>query len=140
MTSDYFDESSYKENMVGRDFILRDIDGQFMLRLIAMKRLNFNAAVDRLFIVKDLPNSDDGSKSLSDFLKLPHIHYVDWYYPDVLTSLNSGYFNKINGSEWVEVENGLGWWISVPRIKSDIKISWISRLWFNLSGQKMVAK
>jgi len=103
----------FSRNVAGRDFVVGDIHGAFTLLLMAMQRVGFNPATDRLFCVGDLIDRGEESARVAKFLAQPYVHAVRGNHEDMLIQLHSdGSFPEITAEHWMVRRNGLGWWMN----------------------------
>lgn len=100
-------------NTAGRDFVVGDIHGAFSLLLMAMERVGFNKAVDRLFCVGDLIDRGEESARVVKFLEQPYVHAVRGNHEDMLMALHpDDALPEFTKDHWMVTRNGFGWWLS----------------------------
>jgi len=111
----------FKLNERGRDFIVGDVHGAYDLVWLAMKRVRFNPAADRLFVAGDLVDRGKDSGRALAFLKQPYVHAARGNHEDLWLELYEG---GPPGQEVVDVIDKLcnlhaGWWFDMPRAARD---------------------
>jgi len=106
----------YPINTAGRDFIVGDIHGAFSLLLMAMDRVGFNPAADRLFCVGDLIDRGDESARVAKFLAQSYVHAVCGNHEDMLMQLHPGDdLPDFQEDHWMVRRNGFGWWLKTSK-------------------------
>lgn len=66
---------NYKENIVGKDYIVGDIHGEYRKLKIILEQIGFNFSHDRLFSVGDLCDRGAHSEDLLEWMK------YEWFIP-----------------------------------------------------------
>lgn len=96
-------------NSRGVDYIVGDIHGAFDELWDALNQVNFNPAVDRLFLVGDLADRGNYSKACRELLKEPWVFAVQGNHERIFINLFKG--GKPNAREWDHHarKNGLAW-------------------------------
>ncbi|WP_434717174.1 metallophosphoesterase [Paraburkholderia sp. A2RO-4L] len=98
----------------GRDFVVGDIHGMFNLLRRALRAVNFNPAVDRLFSVGDLVDRGFYSVEALEFLRQPWFHVVRGNHEQMVLDLyETGTLNE-RALAFHEARNGMGWWRKTP--------------------------
>jgi serine/threonine protein phosphatase 1 len=101
---------SYPRNTRGRDFVVGDIHGHFTRLDAAMRQVEFNPAVDRLFSVGDLIDRGPESERVLEYLNQPWFHAVRGNHEDMAIRYPEGNMNKGHF-----VKSGGAWMVSSPR-------------------------
>lgn len=100
----------FETNTTGRDFIVGDLHGCFEDLLLAMKALNFNESIDRMFSVGDLIDRGPYSFECAELIYKPWFHAVRGNHEDMMIG------SVIQGDSHTTrlwLENG-GDWIYIP--------------------------
>lgn len=94
----------FKQNTVGKDFVVGDIHGCFTKLQQALEALNFNANTDRLFSVGDLVDRGPESEQCIDWLAKPWFHAVRGNHEQMAIDAYDGFFDsadyRYNGGGW----------------------------------------
>jgi serine/threonine protein phosphatase 1 len=101
---------NYPLNTRGRDFAVGDIHGHFTRLEAAMRQIDFDPAVDRMFSVGDLVDRGPESQEVLKYLKEPWFHAVCGNHEDMAIRYPKGNMDTEN-----YVQNGGGWLVGSPR-------------------------
>ncbi|WP_166742070.1 metallophosphoesterase [Burkholderia cepacia] len=100
---------TFQRNTRGRDFVVGDIHGHFARLDTALREVDFDRSVDRLFSVGDLVDRGPESSRVLDYLKQPWLFAVRGNHEDMA-------IRHPNGHRDTEAyrNNGGGWFIDSP--------------------------
>lgn len=103
---------SFKENLLGKDYVLGDIHGRFDLVYDNLKEVNFNQNKDRLFCVGDLIDRGPYSKHVVEFLSLPFVYAIRGNHEDMLLDYYETYPDATDEDFYhVGLRNGMTWFL-----------------------------
>lgn len=98
---------SFPKNTKGRDFAVGDIHGYFSHLEDALRKVNFNTEVDRLFSVGDLIDRGPECMRVLEFLDQPWFHAVRGNHEDYVCR-----HETVDEEIWLR--NGGGWFMALP--------------------------
>jgi serine/threonine protein phosphatase 1 len=103
-----FQIASYAINKKGRDLAVGDIHGCFSRVRAALRAIDFNEAVDRLFCVGDLVDRGAQSDRVLEWLERPWVRSVMGNHEQMLLGAVKGdafdrRFHNLNGGDWLEL-------------------------------------
>lgn len=94
----------YPLNVAGRDFVVGDIHGCFTKLQVALKSVEFNDGVDRLFSVGDLVDRGTESALSLEWLNKPWFHAVRGNHEQMAIDAANGLYDPecyiANGGAW----------------------------------------
>ena len=99
----------FARNEKGRDLIVGDVHGHFSRLQLALDRVAFDPAIDRLFSVGDLVDRGPECDQALDWLAKPWFHAVRGNHEDMAIRWPNGNMDARN-----YVANGGGWNVSNP--------------------------
>lgn len=111
----------FEKNLLGRDFCVGDIHGEYGRLLTMLKRVGFNEKVDRLFCVADLVNRGANSDQVLDWLTQSWFHSVRGNHEQMLIDACDP------TNPWAEnllFQNGGQWFFNLDHIKQK-EIGWV---------------
>lgn len=100
----------YGVNAQGRDFCVGDIHGHYTRLRKALKDVEFNPNVDRLFSVGDLVDRGPESEDVLEWLDYPWFHPVRGNHDVIAIEYASG----LNRDDKAEIKHGGAWLIGLP--------------------------
>lgn len=100
----------YARNLVGRDFVVGDIHGEFGLLAKALQRVGFDPSKDRLFLLGDLIDRGRASHLCAYVLSLPYVHAVLGNHEHMLLQLYAKGEPHPDVLAFMMQRNGFGWW------------------------------
>lgn len=109
----------YTGNILGNDYIVGDIHGQFHKLELKLKEINFDSKKDRLFSTGDLVDRGEFSHLVVEWLK------KDWFIP-VMGNHDEFVFwcqfikEGFNEKRWYEEMSGGSWWKKVPEHERNV--------------------
>lgn len=106
-----------------------DIHGMFVLLREALDRVNFDPAIDRLFLTGDLIDRGPDSHEAAEFIGQPWANAVRGDHEQALWSMYAnGNIPSQRELEYEAVRNGLGWWLSAGDAVRGDTLEMISRM------------
>lgn len=112
----------------GRDFVMGDVHGAFDLVDIALRRLDFDPTVDRLFSVGDLVDRGPWSARAREYLEKDWAFAVRGNHEDVVLECHAGGVCNERLLNWHIEKNGLGWWLTTPLDQREQLLAAFARL------------
>ncbi|MDH4275035.1 MAG: metallophosphoesterase [Gammaproteobacteria bacterium] len=106
----YIANRHFTANLIGRDYVVGDIHGEFSLLEHSLQLLNFDTKKDRIFSVGDLIDRGPESARVIEFLD------SDWFYAILgnheLMAMDAATDGDIFHA-WTHA-NGGDWWLDIP--------------------------
>jgi serine/threonine protein phosphatase 1 len=101
---------NYPRNTRGRDFAVGDIHGHFTRLEAAMRQVDFDPAVDRMFSVGDMVDRGPESERVLEYIKKPWFHAVRGNHEDMAIRYPEGHMRREH-----YVRSGGAWMVGSPR-------------------------
>ncbi len=101
---------NYPRNTRGRDFVVGDIHGHFSRLDAAMRQIDFDPAVDRIFSVGDMVDRGPESERVLEYISQPWFHAVRGNHEDMAIRYPEGSMDMET-----YVRNGGAWMVGSPR-------------------------
>ncbi|RYY74484.1 MAG: serine/threonine protein phosphatase [Gammaproteobacteria bacterium] len=110
----------FSRNLVGKDYLVGDIHGQFWKLSEALECVSFDAESDRLFTVGDLCDRGPESELAITWLSKPYFHSVLGNHEQLIIR----YFENENSvSTETMIKNGAAWFIYLSRLQQQDIVS-----------------
>jgi serine/threonine protein phosphatase 1 len=113
---------------LGRDFVMGDVHGAFDLVDIALRRVAFDPAVDRLFSVGDLVDRGPYSVRALEYLAQDWFYAVRGNHEQLLLDCHAGGVCNEGMLAYNVEKNGQGWWLTTPQSQRDQLLAAFARL------------
>lgn len=111
-------------NERGRDFIVGDIHGAYDMVIEAMRLVQFDPKMDRLFGVGDLIDRGDQSWRVARFLRQPYVFSVRGNHDHNLVTLYVDGEPSEEALAWLAPRFGMEWWLDTPHdLRSEILVA-----------------
>jgi len=112
----------------GRNFVLADAHGTFDLVLLALEKLDFDPAIDRLFIVGDLVDRGWYSQAALEFLNQPWVFAIRGNHEQMVLDMYASGTLDQDALRFNVERNGMGWWLETPLERRAALLDAFSRL------------
>lgn len=99
----------FKENTLGKDYVVGDIHGCFSKLRSVLEEIKFDETKDRLFSVGDLVDRGPESEEAIDWLAKPWFHAVKGNHEQMTIDLQTF------GEDMYSRHNGMGWILDSPK-------------------------
>jgi serine/threonine protein phosphatase 1 len=106
--------SHYESNIVGNDFVMGDLHGQYDRLMMLLSQLQFNYEKDRLFALGDLIDRGPASIDCLALIKQPWFFSVRGNHEDLLIRTAQ---NKENWPLWLTNGGAWGKFLSIDQLK-----------------------